>query len=109
MTDLEQKAHEQKINSIGRSLKVINEKLGIINNKLNTVDSKLNTIYSSLGNSGQVQAVLQNVPNIIPNITGQQILNMISMGWNVDQISYISGYSYDKISDLYRKARGIRK
>ena len=48
------------------------------------------------------------MPNIVPDISGKQIVNMMAMGWTVDQVAYVSGYSHNKVVDMYNKAKGIK-
>lgn len=108
MVDLNDKANEQKYNNLLKALKITNGRMEFINKKINILDSKLNAIYQFLTNGGNVKTVMTNVPNIVPNLSGTQIMNMLQMGWTIDQISYISGYSYEKIHSLYKKCRGIR-
>lgn len=42
-----------------------------------------------------------NVPGQIPDITGRQIYKMSKMGWTVEQICFISGYSVEEAKRKY--------
>lgn len=99
---------QQKLEEIYKAIKIVNGRMSFINSKLNTLDSKINAVYQYITNGYNIKTVMSNVPNIVPNLTGAQIVNMIQLGWTIDQISYVSGYSYNKINDLYKKSRGIK-
>ena len=87
----------------------LDKKINDLDKKINIMMQRINAI-GQLVERGQTVSVVNKpaIPSIVPNISGAQIMNMIAMGWNLEQISYVSGYSSDKITTMYNKARGLK-
>jgi hypothetical protein len=91
----------------------INEKLDIIDNKLSNqkrdinLNVNRNNTQVNNGNSGSnIRKELDNwyglrVPSYIPDITGKQIYKLNKMGWSIQQICAISGYSQEEAKKKY--------
>ena len=94
-------------NRVCRMLEEINRIQTNILKIENETHKKMNYIMAGLNN--QPQVVNMPIPNIVPDLTPKQILGMANLGWNIEQICYISGYTPQKVMSLYNRARGIKR
>ena len=84
----------------------LNPKLKGITQMLQRLERKIDIIGRAVTDKNN--NVGFQMPNIVPDISGKQIVNMMAMGWTVDQVAYVSGYSHNKVVDMYNKAKGIK-
>lgn len=96
-------------NEAGKILLNINEKVNDIH-KIVTSKKDVNininkTQTTQQVNSGTDKSMKNwyglNVPSYIPDITGKQIYKLNKMGWNINQICAISGYSIEEARKKY--------
>lgn len=65
---------------------------------LKIIDKKVDGIMHMLQNFYGL-----NIPSYIPDISGKQIFRMIKLGWSIEQIKAISGYSEEEIQKKYQQ------
>lgn len=70
-------------------IKSIDEKLKTLNDKSDYMLKIIKNFYSL------------NIPSYVPDVTGRQIYKLCKLGWSLDQIKALSGYSEDEIQKKY--------
>lgn len=65
---------------------------------IKAVDRKVDSILDMLRNFYSL-----GIPSYVPDLSGKQIFKMVRLGWTIDQLRAISGYSEEEIQKKYQQ------
>lgn len=91
----------KKVNVIGNACKEIINKLNTIFNGLVTINNKIDTLNKEMGFRNKDQAVKDfyklGIKSVIPDLTPKQLYGLKQLGWTLQEISAVSGYSPEQV------------